>query len=118
MSYDIRLCDSVTGDTLRLDVPHQLRGGTFALGGTTECWLNVTYNYGGILRRVMGADGIRNIYGLSGADSLQMLNRAIDCLGNDASDDYRDATEGNVKRALLQLRALAEMRPDGVWEVD
>lgn len=45
MSYDIRLTDRVTGETLEATAPHQIRGGTYAVGGTTELWLNVTYNY-------------------------------------------------------------------------
>lgn len=44
MSYDIRLCDPVTHETLEVDSPHLMAGGTYALGGTTELWLNVTYN--------------------------------------------------------------------------
>lgn len=31
---------------------------------------------------------------------------------------YWEATEGNAKRALLQLLAMARMRPDGVWDGD
>ena len=45
MSYDIELIDPVTGNTLELDAPHHMRGGTYALGGTTRAHLNVTYNY-------------------------------------------------------------------------
>ncbi len=30
----------------------------------------------------------------------------------------RSETEGNAKRALLQLAALAKMRPDAVWAGD
>ncbi len=38
MSY---LNDPVTGEVLQLDSAHQMTGGTYALGGTMECWLNV-----------------------------------------------------------------------------
>ena len=31
---------------------------------------------------------------------------------------YWKATEGNAKRPLIQLRAMAQMRPDGVWYGD
>ena len=47
MSYDINLCDPVTHDVLELDDPHDMRGGTYAMGGTREAHLNVTYNYAG-----------------------------------------------------------------------
>ena len=140
MSYDIELVDAVTGETLELDAPHHMRGGTYAVGGTTRAHLNVTYNYGTHYRRVFeqldkprakapkwmhdgkGAEttvsGIRTLYGLTGAESLPVLDRAIAALGNDVSDDYWTATEGNAKRALVQLRALAVMRPDGMWAGD
>lgn len=118
MSYDICLKDPVTGDTLELDNPHQMQGGTFALGGTTEAHLNVTYNYSPQFRRVLGEKGIRSIYGMSGAASLPALNNAIAQLADDVAPDYWAATDGNAKRALMQLRALAEMRPDGIWDGD
>lgn len=43
---------------------------------------------------------------------------AIAELHDDVDPDYWKATEGNAKRALLQLLAMARMRPDGVWLVD
>ncbi len=138
MSYDIELVDPVTRQTLELDAPHHMRGGTYAVGGTTRAHLNVTYNYFDHLARVLPDltftrplapqwmhehsqlpwRGIRTIYGLTGAESIPMLNRAIDMLGNDTDPDYWKPAEGNVKRALIQLRTLAQMRPDGLWEGD
>lgn len=118
MSYDINLCDPVTHDVLLLDEPHDMRGGTYAMGGTTECWLNITYNYAPIFRRELGEKGIRTIYGMTGAESIQLLEAAAARLADDATGNYWDATEGNAKRALLQLVALAKLRPDGVWDGD
>lgn len=118
MSYDIRLLDPVTRETVEVEVPHLMQGGTYALGGTTELWLNVTYNYGGLYRRVMGEEGIRAIYGMTGAESIPILEAAAARLGDDVSDDYWEATEGNAKRPLLQLAAMARMRPDGIWDGD
>jgi hypothetical protein len=118
LSYDIRLKDRVTGNTVRLDFPHQIRGGMYAVGGTNEAWLNVTYNYGDIFRQVFGEDGIRSIYGKSGAESIPMLQKAISVLKDDATNDYWEATEGNAKKALYGLLAFAQLRPDGVWDGD
>lgn len=120
MSYDIYLNDPVTGSTIELDAPHQMRGGNYVAGGTTEAWLNVTYNYGKFYRRddVLGEKGIRTIYGMSGAESIPVLERAIAALGDETSDNYWEATEGNAKRPLMQLLAFARMRPDGVWDGD
>ena len=137
MSYDIELIDQVTGETLELDAPHHMRGGTYAIGGTKQAHLNVTYNYSKQFHRVFdvlteprqkapewlrndGApvSGVRTIYGLTGAESLPVLAKAIAQLGDDVDPDYWKATDGNAKRALTQLRALASMRPDGLWSGD
>lgn len=118
MSYDINLCDPVTHDVLELDDPHDMRGGTYAMGGTREAHLNVTYNYGSSFRKVLGEDGIRTIYGMTGAESIPVLEAAASRLADDATGNYWDATEGNAKRALLQLVALAKLRPDGIWDGD
>lgn len=140
MSYDIYLVDQITGEPLELDAPHHMRGGTYAIGGTTKAHLNVTYNYAGIFARTFerlekphpkapkwmfepanlqyGVGGIRTLYGLTGAESLPILDKAIAALGDDIDEDYWKPTEGNAKRALTQLQALALMRPDGVWSGD
>ena len=120
MSYDIKLIDPITKQTLEVDTPHQMYGATYAIGGTTELWLNITYNYSRHYYRpsVFGAKGIRAIYGLSGADSISILQHAIDALGDDVSNDYWEATEGNAKKPLCMLLAMAKIRPDGIWEGD
>lgn len=120
MSYDIALEDRVTGNILEVDTPHQIRGGTYCVGGTRELWLNITYNYSGIFCRkdVFGENGIRTIYGMTGAESIPVLQKAINALKNDVSDDYWEPTEGNAKQALYGLLAFAQMRPDGIWGGD
>jgi len=137
MSYNICLVDPVTGEPLELDEPHHMRGGTYVVGGTTLARLNVTYNYCQRFNRVFdvldaphpkapawlleegaAVRGVLTIYGLTGAESLPVLDRAIGLLADDVDPDYWQPTDGNAKRALLQLRALAAMRPDGVWSGD
>lgn len=117
MSYDINLTDPVTHETLLCDNPHQMRGGTYAMDGTCELWLNITYNYAKIYARVLQG-GIRSIYGMTGAESIPALQSAIAQLDDDVDADYWKPTEGNAKRALCQLLAMAKMRPDGVWDGD
>lgn len=118
MSYDISLTDPVSGHTVELDSPHHMRGGTYAVGGTTYAELNVTYNYGEVFRRLFGEKGIRSIYGLTGAASIPVLESAASQLSDEVDEDYWQPAEGNVKRALLQLLALARLRPDAVWDGD
>lgn len=44
-----------------------------------ELWLNITYNYYSVFCRseVFGEGGIRSIYGLTGAESVPLLKKAI-----------------------------------------
>ena len=119
MSYDIKLVDPVTKNVLILEEPHHMRGGTYAIGGTTKAHLNVTYNYCHIFRTALQSDdGIRAIYGLTGAESIPILVAAASTLSDDIDDDYWAPTEGNAKQALLQLLTLAAMLPNGVWDGD
>ena len=120
MSYDITLNDPVTNETLTADFSHQIAGGTYALGGTQELWLNVTWNYSKFYNRpeVFGENGIRTIYGMTGAESIPVLKKAIAALGDDVDPDYWAQTEGNAKKALCGLLAFAQMRPDGIWDGD
>ena len=118
MSYDIDLVDPVTKQVIELDEPHQMKGGTYAVGGTTEASLNITYNYSKHYYRVLGDQGLRSIYGLTGADAIPVLEKAASLLADDVHEDYWAPTAGNAKRALMQLIALAKMRPDGVFQGD
>lgn len=117
MSYDINLTDPISGTVLELDEPHQMRGGTYAMGGTTKMSLNVTYNYA-LHYHAMGEKGIREIYGKAGAEAVPILERGISALSDETDPDYWNPTEGNAKRPLLQLLAFAKMRPDGVFKGD
>lgn len=118
MSYDIDLKDPVSNEVIQFDSPHQMKGGTYQLGGSTEASLNITYNYGKIYYRVLGEEGIRSIYGKTGLESIDLLNHAIAQLNDDVDNDYWKPTEGNAKRALIQLLTMAKMRPDGIWDGD
>ena len=136
MSYDIRLLDPVTKETIQFENPHFMRGGTYAMYGTTEAWLNITYNYSRWYYKaeVFGRpSGICTIYGLTGAESIPVLRKAIaglESLNEDLSDKERREclvhdvsgywlpTRENAIKPLYQLLAMAQMRPDGVWSGD
>jgi hypothetical protein len=140
MGYDITLRDPVTKEVLELDTPHQIKGGTYAVGGTTELWLKITYNYSRwyykdeVFPSEDGkSQGIRTIYGMSGAESIPVLKAAISALENSTEDiseeerkeheeqgatGYWMPTRVNAIKPLYSLLAFAQMRPDGVWEGD
>lgn len=109
MSYDIEI-KTKTGERLRFPTTHDLAGGTFCLGGTDEAWLNVTYNYYRFFVRALGKNGIRSIYGLTPKESIPILDAAIAKLGNAKPEpNYWKACAGNAKKALLDLKRLAEL---------
>lgn len=118
MSYDIQLNNSVTGEVLELDAPHQMKGGTYQVGGCQTAELNITYNYSKYFYELFGDLGIRELYGKSGVDSIPMLETAIQQLSDDIDENYWEATEGNAKQSLIQLLSLAKLRPDGIWDGD
>lgn len=103
MSYDIYLCDHVTEEHLTVTEPHQMRGGLYAIGGTTELWLNVTYNYSRYYYEA-NEKGIRAIYGTSGAESIPILESMIKAI----EDKYKDADgqwiEGERTRIIYRDR--------------
>lgn len=119
MSYDVELIEPVSRQCIDLGFTHRMAGGTFAIGGTSMCELNITYNYSRHFYRVLDTEaGLRKLYGMTGAESIPLLDKAIDALKDDVSENYWEATEGNAKRALTQLRAFAYLRPDGIWQGD
>ena len=118
MSYDISLNDPVTNEPIEFDERHDIKGGTYCIGGTHQASLNITYNYSRHYYKTIGDKGIRTIYGISGAESIPILKKAIKQLTNDVSDDYWTPTEGNAKKALYGLLAFAQLRPDGIWDGD
>lgn len=119
MSYDIRIKCAHCHQTIRLDTPHDLRGGTYCVGGTTECWINITYNYGDHFRRVFNDKNIIQVLdGKSIVETIELIETAINQLCGEPSDDYWQPTEGNAKKSLQDLLALAKLAPGGVWQVN
>lgn len=120
MSYDCELLDPVTKETLHAEKPHLMRGGTYKMGGDTRMYLNVTFNYSPYFVDIAFNEEETGLYclgGRSGAESIPVLKRVADNLKDDVTDNYWDSTEGNAKQALFGLIALAQMRPDGVWDI-
>ena len=117
MSWDCCLCDPVTDKPIMIDTPHEMRGGMYQIGGSKELYLNVTYNYGKIIRKVMNGKALDCLDGMTALESIPLLELAVSKLSNEVNSDYWTATEGNVKRSLIQLLTLAKMRPDGIWRI-
>lgn len=178
MSYDIRLVEPTTKETITIDTPHHMRGGTYCIGGSNELSLNITWNYFKYFYDATEKDdrfyneeenqGIRGIYGKTGAESIPMLTDMVErirkkyqnkdgtwkktkrnetlfldengqkidiyfaikdhkkystkdvevTIDEGDSTDYWKATAVNAMKPIYQLIAMAQMRPDGIWEGD
>lgn len=127
-------------DALETEEAHFIKGGTFSTTGIKEMWLNITYNYadwyykpGVFAKTKKESKGIRAIYGMTGAESIPVLKKAIAKLESMTIDlsekerkkyeeysagEYWMPTRENAIRPLYQLLAFAQMRPDGMWEGD
>lgn len=110
MSYDINLVDKDTGEYLYTNDEHNLTGGTYAVGGTKELYLNITFNYYKIFKEY-------NLYipdldNQLVADVLSNLCSTYAEMEGEPSDNYWEATEGNAKKALKNLIALCSLAPD------
>ena len=124
MNYDIAIIEPSNGQTLKLPHRHQLRGGTFAIGGTDHAELNVTYNYAKIFQEAFkDPDGIKTLAMRNVLTGLLLLQNAIANLSGMPDDDYWKATPGNARKALCELAALGNMvlatgkNDDAVWEI-
>ncbi len=118
MSWSCVLTDSKTGDAVELSRPPVCYGGNYCIG-SREAYLYITYNYGTVFRKVNGNKGLVEwLNGLTGAESIPVLEAAIAQLGDDVREWYWEPTEGNAKRALRQLLDFAKERLDGVWEIE
>ena len=119
MSYDIRLIDPITGETAIVPDGHDLRGGTYVLGGNDEAWLNVTYNYAQFYYMHLDSEkGIRVLYGMPGAQAIPLLEKAVTALGTNRDSDYWKPTAGNAGAALADLLMLARACPEAVFRGD
>lgn len=141
MSFDIWLRDPITNKVA--EVPgHLMIGGTyladyhletrtFTPALNTNAELNITYNYSHYYNETYKDLGIRAIYGISGLDSIPMLEKMIENIKrkylNDevenrtseyGTSNYWDSTAANAVKPLYQLIALAKMRPKCVWDGD
>ena len=111
MSYDISIVDKKTKEQIEVEFPHDLKGGTYAIGGTRELWLNITWNYGdwyryeGVFPVVERTNengetycnkGIRAIYGLTGVESIPVLEHAIEAINNIEENQILTEKDYNV----------------------
>ena len=93
-------------------------GGTYAIGGSDVCELNITYNYSPLYYRELDKDnGLRALDKQVASATVTHLEAAVKALGTERDDDYWKATAGNAGAALARLLAWAKAYPEGIWRV-
>lgn len=113
MSYSVSLNDPATGE------PHQMPepftdGGTYRVGGTNDCELNVTYNYGQVYGSLVSdLDGLVAHTTLPRLDAF--LAQWLDAVPY--KTDYWAPTPGNAIAAIERLASFARAHPSGIWNV-
>lgn len=120
MSYDICATD-INFNIIKIE-HHNIQGGTFAINGTNEAKLNITFNYNEHFKKVFSFEGIHYLHHKNVIDTIQNLNEAINNLKDDYTNYYWDSTEGNAKLALINLRELAlltlKVDTDAIWVIN
>lgn len=118
MSYDLGLYKTKDGDE-PLTVDLHREGGTYAMNGTDQAELNITYNYSPFFRDTIDPElGIRWLYGRQAKDCIDRLKFAVTKLGTERSEDYWSKTAGNAGHALSILLSWAEQHPEGYFHGD
>jgi len=134
MSYDIYLKEPIGGEVVQLPIKHVMTGGTylaeydaktgiFSAKPNSEAWLNITYNYSKYYYEAEPDKGIRVIYGMTGLESIPVLEEMIAIItkfhpDKTINENYWQACAGNAIKPLYQLKAMAELRPDAIWDGD
>jgi hypothetical protein len=124
MSYDVDLL--VEGVIAK--VARHEEGGTYALGGTENAELNITYNYAEVYKLVPleakekaeaedDTFGVRWLNNRTVAETMPILERAVKTLGTSRFNDYWAPTPGNAGYALSILVCWGKQHPNGVWAV-
>ena len=112
MSYDVEIVDPATNEARKFNQPVDVRGGTYAVEGTSRAWLNITYNYSWFYYKIWPAkDGvsqgsIRHFEGKTVEETRPELEAAVQDLGIREWKDYWAPTPGNAGKALQDLLVL------------
>lgn len=118
MSYDI---DLVNDEGEPVTVESHQTGGTVAVGGSKRATATVTYNYSYFYyNEIHEDDGFRWLDGKTARDTIDVLEGAVDTLGDTPhgdTDSYWIPSTGNAGKQLKVLLEWAKQHPDATWRV-
>lgn len=109
MSYDVSLENAGL-------VERFCEGGTYAIGGSDEPELNITYNYAEVYKLLNFS--IRQLDGQKAAVMIPAMELVVNVLGTKKYEkDYWAPTPGNAGHALNILLGWAKQYPEAVFRV-
>ena len=125
MSYGIEFQKDGKTCILPFPPPH---GGTYCADEDfRKAWFIITFNYAqifarhglSIVKREKTERGIRTLEGKTAAECVRILTSVIPKMGNETDPDYWEPTEGNAKKALVNLLTVAVVVPyDAICKVE
>ena len=116
MSWDVSLLYGEKEKFAQVDNCEE--GGTYAIGGSTDADLNITYNYSWFYHQCLDKkEGIDWLDGKLAKDTIPRLEKAVKVLGVRRNQDYWADTPGNAGYALSILLGWAKQHPDSIFEV-
>lgn len=107
MSYELYVRDK---DGVCQSKTNRSEGGTFVVGGTKECNLNITWNYSKVFY-------IRILDGKTAGDCIDWLEAIIKILGTEQDLDYWKATNGNVGYTLSIILEWCKEFPEAIIDI-
>lgn len=133
MGWSISIVDE-KGEVVSAPETHQLKGGTYALGGQKELELSETFNYSSTLRNVFPwrtinnqvVYGIWTLDGMSTEDAKHLLVQAVNQIIEEGvtenvslmpHDNYWEPTLGNALAMLLRMLELSRLGK-GYWRIE
>jgi len=99
-----------------LPVESHSEGGTYVYGGIDRAELNITYNHSAHLEEGLGYH-FDKLSGKRAKDTIPALEKAVERLGTERTENYWESTPGNAGYALSILLKWARQHPDGIWRI-
>lgn len=95
-------------------------GSVYALGGTSEADIAITYNYSRVYNEIVPdwPGMIRFFNGKRAGDMIPTMRMIVERLGTERDPDYWAPTPGNAGYVMNMLLGWAEQYPDAVWDCE
>lgn len=111
MSYSIKIIDKNTEETIKVDHNIDVRGCTYAVGGTNKLEFSITFNYAKKMESVFGCK-FKDLDYTQIDNLIDLIVRAMSLIVYEPpSDNYWEDTWGNVYKALFDLLQLCMLAP-------